>query len=116
MQETQEAWVWPLRREDPLEEEMATYSSSLVWKIPRTEEPGGLQSMGSQRAGHDWPTKQQRKIITKHCTPKTLGNPDEMDKRPEKYSPKTESGRNNIYEQTDYQGENWISNNNNKTL
>ena len=39
-----------------------------------------------------------------------------MDKRPEKYSPKTESGRNNIYEQTDYQGENWISNNNNKTL
>ena len=39
--------------EDPLEEEMATHSSILVWKIPWTEEPGGLQSMGSQRAGHN---------------------------------------------------------------
>ena len=40
-------------REDPLEEGMATHSSILAWRIPRTEEPGGLQSMGSQRAGHD---------------------------------------------------------------
>ena len=40
-------------REDPLEEEMATHSSILVWRIPWTEEPGGLQSMGSQRVGHD---------------------------------------------------------------
>ena len=39
--------------EDPLEEGMATYSSILVWKIPWTEESGGLQSMGSQRVGHD---------------------------------------------------------------
>ena len=39
--------------EDPLEKEMATHSSILTWKIPRTEEPGRLQSMGSQRAGHD---------------------------------------------------------------
>ena len=39
--------------EDPLEEEMATHSSSLARKIPRTEEPGGLQSMGLQRVGHD---------------------------------------------------------------
>ena len=40
-------------QEDPLEEEMATLSSVLAWKIPWTEEPGSLQSMGSQRVGHD---------------------------------------------------------------
>ena len=40
-------------QEDPLEEEMATHSSVLAWKIPWTEESGGLQSMGSQRVGHD---------------------------------------------------------------
>ena len=39
--------------EDPLEKEMATYSSTLAWKIPWTEEPGRLQSMGLQRVGHD---------------------------------------------------------------
>ena len=39
-----------------LEKEMATYSSTLAWKIPWTEEPGRLQSMGSQRVGHDWAT------------------------------------------------------------
>jgi len=39
--------------DDPLEEEMATHSSVLSWRIPWTEEPGGLQSMGSQRVGHD---------------------------------------------------------------
>ena len=39
--------------EDPLEKEMATHSSSLAWKIPYTEEPAGLQSMGSQRVGHN---------------------------------------------------------------
>ena len=42
-----------LGREDPLEEEMATYSSMLAWRIPWAEEPGGLQSMGSQRVGYD---------------------------------------------------------------
>ena len=42
-----------LGREDPLEEGMATHSSVLAWEIPRTEETGGLQSMGSQRSGHD---------------------------------------------------------------
>jgi len=51
MQETQETPVPSLDREDPLEEGIATHSSILVWKIPRTEEPGGLQSMGSQRVG-----------------------------------------------------------------
>ena len=49
MQETQ---VQSLSQEDPLEKEMATHSSSLAWKIPRMEEPGGLQSMGLQRIGH----------------------------------------------------------------
>ena len=49
----QEAWVQSLGREDPLEKEMATHSSTLAWKIPWTEEPGMLQSMGSQRVGHD---------------------------------------------------------------
>ena len=43
----QDTWVQSLGWEDPLEKEMATYSSTLAWKIPRREEPGGLQSMGS---------------------------------------------------------------------
>ena len=46
-------WVQSLGREDPLEKEMATHFSTLAWKIPWTEEPGRLQSMGSQRVGHD---------------------------------------------------------------
>ena len=49
----QETWVPSLCGEDPLEEEMTTYSRILAWKIPQTEEPGGLQSMGLQRGGHD---------------------------------------------------------------
>ena len=49
----QETWVLSLGQEDPLEKGMATYSSILVWRIPWTEEPGGLQSMGSQRIGLD---------------------------------------------------------------
>ena len=53
MQETEEGWVQSLGREDPLEEGMATHSSVLAWGIPWTEEPGGLQSMGSRRVGHD---------------------------------------------------------------
>ena len=48
MQETQEMQVWSLDQEDPLEEEMATHSSILAWRIPWTEEFGGLQFMGSQ--------------------------------------------------------------------
>ena len=50
----QEAWVRSLGREDPLEKEIATHSSTLAWKIPWTEEPDRLQSMGSQRVGHDF--------------------------------------------------------------
>ena len=48
-----ETWVRSLGQEDPLEKEMAIHSSTLAWKIPWTEEPGRLQSMGSQRVGHD---------------------------------------------------------------
>ena len=49
----QETWVRSLDQEDSLEKEMATYSSTLAWKIPWMEEPGWLLSMGSQRVGHD---------------------------------------------------------------
>ena len=56
MQETQETPVQSLGWEDPLEEGTATYSSTLAWKIPWTEEPGRLQSMGLQRVGHDCAT------------------------------------------------------------
>ena len=48
-----ETWIQSLGQEDPLEKEMATHTSTLAWKISWMEEPGGLQSMGSQRAGHD---------------------------------------------------------------
>ena len=53
MQEMQETQVRSLGREDPLEEGMATHSSILPWRMPWTEEPGGLQSIGSQRVGHN---------------------------------------------------------------
>ena len=53
----QETWVQSLGGVDPLEKEMATHSSILTWEIPWREEPGGLQSMGSQRVGHDLATK-----------------------------------------------------------
>ena len=48
-----ETWVRSLGGEDPLEEEMTTHSNTLTWKIPWMEEPRRLQSMGSQRVGHD---------------------------------------------------------------
>ena len=48
-----ETWVRSLGREDPLEKEMAIHSSTIAWKIPWTEEAGRLQSMGSQRVGHE---------------------------------------------------------------
>ena len=54
MQETQ---VRSLGQEDPQEKEIATHSNILAWEIPWTEEPDGLQSMGSQRVGHDLATK-----------------------------------------------------------
>ena len=48
-----ETWVQSLGQKDPLEKDMATHSSILVWRIPWTEEPGGLQPMGLQRVGHN---------------------------------------------------------------
>ena len=55
-------WVRSLGQENPLEEGMATHSSILAWKVPWTEEPDGLQSLGLQRVGHNW--------VTEHiCTP-----------------------------------------------
>ena len=56
----QEIWVQSLGGEGPMEEGMAIHSSILAWRTPWTEEPGGLRSMGSQRAGHDFVTKQQQ--------------------------------------------------------
>ena len=53
MQATQEKHSHSLGREDPLEKETATHSSILAWKIPWTEEPGGIEPMGLQRVGHD---------------------------------------------------------------
>ena len=52
MQGIQETQVWSLGWEDPPEEEMATHSSTLAWRIPWTEDPGGLQSVGPQRVRH----------------------------------------------------------------
>ena len=52
-----ETWVRSLGLEDPLEKEMATHYSILAWRIPWKEEPGRLQSRGSQRVGHDMQTK-----------------------------------------------------------
>ena len=65
-----------LGQEDPLEKKMVTHSSILAWKIPGTEEPGGLQSMGSKRVGHSWATNTQHTqciyiyiwTIRTHCT------------------------------------------------
>ena len=57
MQETWVMWVRFLGQEDLLGKGMATHSSILAWRIPWTEEPGGLQSMGSQRVRHNWATK-----------------------------------------------------------
>ena len=54
IQEIQESQVQPLGQEDPLEKKMATNSSILAWRIPWTEKPDGLQSIGSQRVRYDW--------------------------------------------------------------
>ena len=55
-----ETYVWSLGQEDALKKEMATHSSILAWRMPWTEEPGGLQFMGSQRVGRDLVTKWQQ--------------------------------------------------------
>ena len=60
----QETWVWSLGWEDPLEESMATHSSILAWRIPLSEEPGGLESTGWQRVGHGWATKHSTQRVS----------------------------------------------------
>ena len=69
MQKIQEMWVQSLSQKDPLEKEMATHSNILAWKIPWTEEADGLQSVGSQRVGHNWTTKytHMHKFILADC-------------------------------------------------
>ena len=64
----QETRVRALGWEDPLEKEMATHSSTITWKIPWTEEPGRLQSIGSQRVGHDLATSLSLSPYTRHCS------------------------------------------------
>ena len=66
-----ETWVRSLGQEDLLEKQMATHASILAWRIPRTKEPGGLQSTGSQRVGHNWATSlftimESRKMVLMH--------------------------------------------------
>ena len=58
----QQKQIWYLGQEDP-EKGMATHSSILAWRIPWAEEPGGLQSMGSQRVGHSWATNTSTNIL-----------------------------------------------------
>ena len=69
MQEMQEMQVHSLGREDPLEKEVATHSSFLAWEMLWTEEPGGLQSMGSQRIIQDW------ELSTAEVVPQLTNNP-----------------------------------------
>ena len=70
----QETRVWCLSWEDPLKKEVATHSRILAWEIPWTEESGGLQSMGSQRIGCDWATKQQQQppVVLHPCPPSSI--------------------------------------------
>ena len=73
MQETQ---VRSLGWDNPLEKELAPHSSILVWRIPWTEEPGGLQSMGLQRVGHSWTAEHAHKTSLLHeWIPRVLGYP-----------------------------------------
>ena len=71
MRETQ---VWSLGQEDPLKKEMATHSTTLAWKIPWTEKPGRLQSMGSQRVGHDWATSLNTHLMPQPVVVKKLNS------------------------------------------
>ena len=69
MQETQETWVLSPGWEEPLEKEMASHSSILAWKIPWTEEPGGLQSKGLQRVGCNLATEYKVNMLTEVSQP-----------------------------------------------
>ena len=75
----QEAQVWSPGQEGPLEKGMATHSRILAWKIPQTEEPGGLQSMGLQRVRHDWATNTSVILMDQPYT--LLGNIHKLSKQ-----------------------------------
>ena len=62
----QETRVWSLGQEDPLEKGLAIHSGILAWRIPWTEETGRLQSVGSQRVGHDWATNTNTKVMEQY--------------------------------------------------
>ena len=62
-------WFQPLGWKDPLEKEMATHSSILAWEIPRAEEPGGLESVGSQRVRHNLVTEHTHSYFYSSCSP-----------------------------------------------
>ena len=71
----QETWVWSLGWEDPLEKGMMTHCSILAWRIPWTEEPGGLWFMGSQRVGHNWVTNSSKaKLRTYSSSSRAIEN------------------------------------------
>ena len=70
----QQTWVWSLGWKDSLEKRMATLSSILVWRIPWTEEPGVLQSMGLKRVRHDWATNTQSNSVCFCSVPKSRLN------------------------------------------
>ena len=85
----QGTWVWSLGQEDALEMEMATHSSISTWRIPWTEKPAGLQSMGSQRVRHDWMTNTWASLVAQRlkCLPTmqetrvpSLGQEDSLEK------------------------------------
>ena len=71
-----ETWVWSLGQEDPLEKETATHSSTLAWRIPWMEEPGGLRSIGLQRAGRDWAHTHTHTHTLSHTDRHTTQAPD----------------------------------------
>ena len=68
LQAKQDSWIWSQVQEDPLEKGTATHPNVLAWRIPWTEESGGLQFMGSQRVRHDLVTKQQQHLTKQHPT------------------------------------------------
>ena len=77
MQEMQGTRVWSLGQEGPLEEGMAAHSGILAWRIPWTEEPGRLQSIGSQRVRHDLATKERERLV--HKVEKEVGRLNWLD-------------------------------------
>ena len=89
-QETQETRVWPLGQEDPLEEAIATHSRPLAWEIPRTEEPGGPQSLGSRGVRPDGTTDQAGAHSARRPQLESASNPSQwLDKdTPSRPSPR----------------------------